>query len=249
MKTNLTLLTILLLSMLSASAKVLERWEFSHPDGTQLSQMLSDKGTQLTNKDKPSAKIRKERLEFTGEGDEDSIFLINEFAKRPDLSGVYEVSWVFTSASFGYTHEVDGKANAGIDLRDTGETVFGGKDDTVLAGVRLSYINKTIEIQYQDSEQLVYEKIARIERVVLPEPLQVRILLDFNRAGQPGSMQIFLRLGTDDEINPVVDGILPQGTELKGFRLIQQITNGGANWQKGDYVTIDNFTLTQVSAE
>lgn len=244
----LVLLTLPIISLIS-SAEVIEMWEFSEADGTGMNGMLSNKGSSLTNKDKPSAKVSNGRIKFTAEGEEDSIFLTNTFAAPNPASGVYEVSWKFTSAAFPNTMEAKGRGFAGIDLRDTGATTYKGSDDRVIAGVRIGFFKGAIVVQSQDHEVRPYEEIAKVERVVLPEPLSVRIQMDFDKAGEPGSMQIFLRLGDEDEINPIPDGVLPEGCQLKGYRVIQQITNGGTNWKLGDYVTIDDFSLSRVTAE
>lgn len=247
MKKSLLILLTLSCVSLIASAEVIEAWEFSEEDGVGLSRMLSSKGTALANKDKASAKIYNGRLKFTGEGEEDSIFLTNEFTSPNPSSGVYEASWQFTSAAFPNTMEAKGRAFVGFDLRDTGPTIYKGADDRVIAGVRIGILKGSIVVQYQDHEGAPYQEIAKVERVVLAEPLNVRIVLDYENAGAPGSMKIFLRLGDDDEINPVSDAVLPKGIEPKGYRLIQQITNGGTDWQLGDYVTIDDFALSKVT--
>ncbi|MBL6838971.1 MAG: hypothetical protein ISQ75_07860 [Puniceicoccaceae bacterium] len=247
MKLPLSCLVLLVSSVFAESTKMLEQWTFSETDGTSLSLMLSDKGTPLASVDRPSARVKDGKLWVDAEGEYDSIYLINEFAGKPFSSGVYQVNWTFTNAAFAGTHGVKGKANAGFDIRDTGDTRYKGNDDVVLGGVRLSYEKKAIEIQYQDSLQERYTEIALVDRVVLPEPLHVRILFDLDRSGEPGSMQVFLRLGEEEEINPLADGIIPKGVQLKGFRLTQQITNGGSNWQQGDSVGMDNFTLSRVA--
>ena len=249
MKSHLLVLFTLTFITLVASAEVIEMWEFSEEDGTSLSGMLSNKGTALANKDKPSAKVSNGRLKFTAEGEEDSIFLTYEFGAPNPTTGIYEASWKFTSAAFPNTMEAKGRAFAGLDLRDTGATTFKGSDDRVIAGVRIGFLKGAIVVQSQDHEGRAYEEIAKVERVVLPEPLSVRIRMNYDTVGQPGSMQIFLRLGDEEEINPVSDGVLPEGYQLKGYRVIQQITNGGTNWKMGDYVTIDDFSLSRVSAE
>ena len=81
-------------------------------------------------------------------------------------------------------------------------------------------------------------------KLVLPEPLRVRIRYDFDTAGQPGSMQVFLKLGEEDEINPVTDAQIPEGSALDGYRILQQMTNGKTNWKVGDVVAVDDFTLS-----
>lgn len=249
MKTYIPVYVLAVLTSCVASAEVLEKWTFDYPDGTPLSQMLSDQGWPLANADKPSARVRAKRLELDAQGDIDAIFLINEFSSKPAKTGLYEVAWTFASAGFARTHEVKGRANAGFDFRDTGDTRYKGKDDRVLGGVRLRYEKKVILIEYQDSTTDKFTEIARVERVVLPEPLHVRIRFDLDQAGQPGSMQVFLSLGDEPEIQPVTDGIIPEGVSLSGYRLIQQITNGGTNWQEGDYVTLDDFMLSRVETE
>lgn len=249
MKKHLLISLTLSFISLMCSAEVIEKWEFSEEDGTGLSAMLSDKGTAFSNKNKPSAKVSNGRLRFTAEGDHDSIFLTHEFAAPNPTDGIYEASWIFTSAAFPNTMEVKGRAFAGIDIRDTGETTYKGDDDKVIAGVRIGFHKGSIVVQYQDHEGAAYQEIAKVDRVVIPEPLNVRIRFDYSKVGKPGSMMIYLQMGDEDEINFISDGVLPEGVRLKGYRIIQQITNGGTNWKLGDYVTVDDFTLSRVLAE
>lgn len=229
-----------------ASAEVLEQWTFSEANGTNLSQILSDQGTRLATVDKPSTSVQNGKLKFVSSDEIDSIFLINKFSETSMDSGVYEVSWTFTNAVFAATHEVNGKANAGFDFRNHSGTPYKGNDDIFFGGVRLSFENGSIQVQYQDSTTSHYTKLAKIERLVLPDPLHVRIRFDLDAAGQPGSMQVFLRLGEDPEINPLEDGVIPKDTILNGFRIIQQITNGKTDWRKDDSISLDNLTLTKV---
>jgi len=230
----------------SLSAEVLETWTFSEADGTTMDATTSDQGTALSSVSRPTAAVKKGRLEFFADGETDGVFLINTFAQGPVSSGVYEVSWTYTSAAFANTLEVDGSANIGFDFRDTKDTRYKGYDDGLLGGVRLRYHEKHILIQYQPAHVVKFETIASIDRIVLPEPLRVRIRYDLDKSGLPGSMQIFLQLGEEDEIHPVSDAIIPEGSVLDGYRILQQITNGKNNWQVGDIVSIDDFTLSKV---
>lgn len=246
MKTYITSITLALSMAFVASAEVLEQWTFSEADGAQFSEMLSDKGTRLATVDKPSASVQNGKLKFVSSDEIDSIFLINKFAGGSYKTGVYEMSWTFTNAVFAATHEVKGKANAGFDFRNNSGTPYKGNDDIFVGGVRLSFENGSIQIQYQDSTTPRYMKLAKIERLVLPEPLHVRIRFDLDAAGEAGSMQVFLRLGEDAEINPLTDGVIPEGSILNGFRITQQITNGKTDWRKDDSISLDNWTLTKV---
>jgi hypothetical protein len=231
-------------SVLMATAEVIEKWTFDYPDDTPLSQTLSDQGTPLATVDKPTARIWGNRLELNAEGDNDSIFLINEFSGPALPRGIYEVEWSYMSTDFARTHEAKGRAVVGFDLRDTRGTRYKGKDDVVLGGVRMHFNKTDILIEYQDATSEKYIEIAKVERVLMLEPLHVRIRFDLDQSGQAGSMQVFLRLGDQPEINPLIDGMIPEGVQLSGYRLIQQISNGGTAWQKGDYVTVDSFTLS-----
>lgn len=229
------------------SAEVLETWTFSEADGTTIDGTSSDKGTLLSTVSRSTAAVKKGRMEFFPDGETDGVFLINAFAQGPVSSGVYEVSWTYTSAAFANTLEVDGSANIGFDFRDTKETRYKGNDDGLLGGVRLRYEKKHILIQYSAAgDANRFTTVASIDRIVLPDPLSVRIRYDLDNSGKPGSMQIFLQLGEEDEINPVTDAEIPEGTVLSGYRILQQITNGKTNWQKGDVVSIDDFTLSKV---
>lgn len=249
MKTFAPICILTVATSLLAPAEVLEKWSFDYPDDTPLSQTFSDLGNPLGNNDKPSARVWGNRLELNAEGDNDSIFLINEFSGQPIATGVYEVAWSFTSTGFARTHEVKGRATVGFDFRDTAGTRYNGKDDTVLGSMRMHFQKTDILVEYQDAVSGKFIEIAKVERVVLPEPLHVRIRFDLDLAGEPGSMQVFLGLGDQPEIHPLVDGTIPENVKLSGYRLIQQISNGGTAWQSGDYVTIDNFALSQEAVE
>ncbi|HAV14314.1 MAG TPA: hypothetical protein DCX06_12595 [Opitutae bacterium] len=245
MKTPLFYLFLALTTTLFADVEVIEKWEFSEPDGTQFSGMFSNSGTHLANVDRASASVSDGKLTFTNAGDEDSIFLINAFAARGLASGVYEASWTYTDADFSATHEAGARASIGFDLRDNNGTAYKGYDDLLIGGVRLNYEKQWIELQYQDSVAENYIRIAKIERSILPAPLHVRMRIDLDKSGEPGSFQVFLKLGDEDEINPLTDGVISAGAKLSSYRILQQITNGNTNWKKGDSVSIDNFTLSR----
>jgi hypothetical protein len=219
----------MLLSTLSA--EVLETWTFSEADGSEMDATYSDNGSVLSSATRPTAAVRDGKMEFFSDGATDGVFLINGFAGMPMSSGVYEVCWTYTSAAFVNTLEVGGSANLGFDFRNTMSTRYKGNDDERLGGVRMRYENKTIQIQYQVAYEARFTTIASIDRIVLPDPLRVRIRYDLDHAGQPGSMQVFLKLGEEDEINPVTDAKIPEGSILNGYRILQQITNGKTNWQ------------------
>ena len=243
---NSTLVLITSMLLPSLSAEVLETWTFSEADDTTMDATASDQGTLLSTANRPTAAVKNGRMEFFADGETDGVFLINAFAQQPVSYGVYEVSWTYTSAAFVNTLAVDGNANLGFDFRDTKETRYKGKDDGLLGGVRLRYADKHILIQYTaagDANKFV--TIASIDRIVLPEPLRVRIRYDLDNSGKPGSMQIFLQLGEEDEINPVTDAEIPEGAVLSGYRILQQITNGKTSWQQGDVVSVDDFTLSK----
>jgi len=242
---SLTILTIGGLLLSSLSAEVVEAWTFSEADGTLMDATYSDQGNMLCPQTRPTLILRNGRVEFVSDGVTDGVFLINPFSGEPITSGVYELSWTYVSAAFVKTMEVDGSANVGFDFRDTKDTRYKGSDDGLLGGVRLRYEGKHIMIQYQSANEEKFETIASMDRVVLPEPLRVRIRYDLDNSGQPGSMQVFLKLGEEDEINPVTDAKIPEGAVLDGYRILQQMTNGGTNWQIGDVVAVDNFTLSK----
>ena len=229
------------------SAEVLETWTFSETNGTLMDATLSDKGRELSSAVRNTAAVKNGRMEFFPDGETDGVFLINEFSAPEMAAGVYEVSWTYASAAFANTMQVGGSANLGFDFRNTMGTRYKGVDDERLGGVRLRYENKAILIQYQQApERNKFITIASIDCIVLPDPLQVRVRYDFDKAGEPGSMQVFLKLGDEDEIHPVTDAMIPAGAILNGYRILQQITNGKTNWQKGDVVAIDDFSLTKI---
>ena len=118
------------------------------------------------------------------------------------------------------------------------------KDDTLLAGVRLSHQKGKTRVQLQSSDVPKYTTIKVFPYAVFAEELKVRVRFDFDQAGTAGSLQVILQSGEQEEEYVVSDGVLPVGANLTGYRIIQQTRNGKTNWALGDLVTVNEYRLS-----
>jgi hypothetical protein len=238
------LLSVLIgVSMLGATPIVIDAWDFSEADGTSITATLSTQGKPFARGKHPTANVKNQALEFSYDGKTDAIFAISEFSKQALRTGVYEISWVFNQMDFTQTAAAQGMANVGFDFRDTEGTTYKGKDDTILVGLRLSFEKGQTRIQIQTADDPKFKTVASYDFSVLRDPLAVRLRLDLNKAGNPGSLQAFLKLGNADPEQVVIDATLPAGKGLSGYRVIQQTRNGNTKWAKGDRVAVDDFKI------
>jgi hypothetical protein len=231
--------------ILGATPTVIDAWNFSEVDGTSISATLSTQGKPFARGEHPTAKVKDQALEFSYDGETDAIFAITEFSKQALRTGVYEISWVFNKMDFTQTAAAQGIANVGFDFRDTEGTTFKGKDDTILVGLRLSFEKGQTRIQIQTANDRKFKTVAMYDFSVLRDPLAVRLRLDLNEAGKPGSLQAFLKLGDSDPEQVLAAASLPAGKGLSGYRVIQQMRNGNTNWVQGDHIAIDAFKISK----
>ena len=242
MKTPGLILPLILASI--ATADVIDKWSFSEADGTALGSALSSRGKPLHVHGGPLVSIKNEQLVFASDGIAGHTFRICEFTDQAISSGTVEFAFEFSSADFSRTALSGGSGNIGFDFRDTKGTLKNPGDDAILGGIRLRFAKGQLLLQSAVQEQgLRYISIATLETDILEEVMRIRVQFDFNRSGKPGSMRVFFKLGEAMEIEALSDGQLPVDASLSGFRIAQQTINGGNNWQVGDFVAVDNFTI------
>ena len=241
----LILLSIITVKLaLASTLGTIEEWAFSDPDGTETTSSMSNLGNSFSNKVFGSLNISGESLQFGYDGETEKIFSVNQFTGPVPSSGIVEMSWTFSSIDFSRTALASGIANVGFDFRDQAGTPWMLKDDTLLAGVRLSHRMGQTRVQVQTSNVPKYATIKSYPYAVFAEELKVRVRFDFDQAGTVGSLQVILQLGELEEEFVVDDGTLPIGANLTGYRINQQTRNGKTNWALGDVVTINEFKLS-----
>ena len=243
----LSLLLLLITSAKLALASTLltkEEWIFSNPDGTETTSSMSNLGNAFSNKAFGSLNISGQSLQFGYDGETDKIFSVNQFTGPVPSAGIVEMSWIFSSIDFSRTAIASGIANVGFDFRDQAGTPWMLKDDTLLAGVRLSHQKGKTRVQLQSSDVAKYTTIKIFPYAVFAEELKVRVRFDFDQAGTAGSLQVIVQLGQQKEEFLVSDAVLPVGANLTGYRIIQQTKNGKTNWAMGDSVTVNEYRLS-----
>ena len=245
---NLFSLLLLLITsaklVLASTLVTKEEWTFSDPDGSETTSSMSNLGNAFSRKDFGSLNISDQSLQFGYDGQTDKIFSVNQFTGPVPSEGIVEMSWTFSSIDFSRTALASGIANVGFDFRDQAGTPWMLKDDTLLAGVRLSHQKGKTRVQLQSSDVPKYTTIKNFPYAVFAEELKVRVRFDFDQAGTVGSLQVILQSGEQEEEYVVSDGVLPVGANLTGYRIIQQTRNGKTNWALGDLVTVNEFRLS-----
>ena len=229
---NLFSLLLLLITsaklVLASTLVTKEEWTFSDPDGSETTSSMSNLGNAFSRKDFGSLNISDQSLQFGYDGQTDKIFSVNQFTGPVPSEGIVEMSWTFSS----------------IDFRAQAGTPWMLKDDTLLAGVRLSHQKGKTRVQLQSSDVPKYTTIKIFPYAVFAEELKVRVRFDFDQAGTVGSLQVILQTGEQEEEYVVSDGVLPVGGNLTGYRIIQQTRNGKTNWALGDLVTVNENRLS-----
>ena len=156
----LILLSIITVKLaLASTLGTIEEWAFSDPDGTETTSSMSNLGNSFSNKVFGSLNISGESLQFGYDGQTDKIFSVNQFTGPVPSEGIVEMSWTFSSIDFSRTALASGIANVGFDFRDQAGTPWMLKDDTLLAGVRLSHRMGQTRVQVQTSNVPKYATI------------------------------------------------------------------------------------------
>ncbi|CAI8350821.1 MAG: Uncharacterised protein [Opitutia bacterium UBA7350] len=229
---------------LSLFGEIQETWDFTAPDGTPLTEVKSNLGTEFLSAASSIVAIRNNELEFYHDGTTPHTFRQTEFSGEPLTSGVCEISWKFTKVDFLKTAAVSGTANIAFDLRDLKGTRQNVEDDIILAGLRLRFDKNTILVQYRPHDAKNFEVLHSISAAQLNAPMHVRMRFDLDNPEAIGSLKIHLKEGAKEEFCALEAGTLPKSAAISGFRSIQQTTNGKNTWQVGDVVCVDDFSLT-----
>jgi len=182
-------------------------------------------------------------MEFGYDGSTASIFAGQAFGTGELTSGVYEISWDVTSASFtsGTT-----SANVGFEFRDRVGT-SDPSDDIVIGAVRMRFEGGELKLQYSDA-YVTNALVASSGTPTLGANLYVYARIDLDNAGSAGSFQVGYKYGSDPIEHTIQNGTANVGASLSldGYRIVQQTTDGFNDWATGDTVSIDNFTLSAV---
>jgi len=229
-----------LLSATAVQAGVLEAWTFSEGDGTGINNTLSDLNTRFGPAASGNASVQAGALQFGYDGSTGSIFQGQGFAGSVGSlsSGVYDISWTFTSASF----------TSGTTLASVG-FAFTDRVDTTgdLGQLELRYDAGTFGLRFDDAVVGAGTPIAGFSvSANTLAALAITVRIDLDNAGTAGSFQIGYQYDADPFIWAVTDGTAVAGLTLDGYEIQQQATIGERDWVAGDTVTIDNFTLSQV---
>ncbi len=222
----------------TAMATIIDQWDFTYADGTGLNTALSNNGTKLGT-DSPPVSVQGNALEFGSNNPTTaSTFRSGTLSTSPLSSGQVEVSWDVVSADFTLTSAiVDASGQVGFGLRDT----IPGNNDIAFARLRYQQSSDSFQLQYSDD--VGNNQTAGTFAGHNLANLSIRFVADFDNAGSAGSFQLYYTLGAGAEVAAVTTGVIEAGTQVDAFRTVQQITNGGTNWQVGDTMLIDNLTV------
>ena len=222
----------------SSQAALIDLWEFSESNGTGLSGALSNTGNNLGN-DATLVSVQNGTLEFSSDWDGSSgtasTFRTTDLSTDPITSGIVQVSWTVTSASFVNTEAVGGAGRVGFELRDTDPS------NNNFATVKLNYLGASNEfaLDYGDGQAVIASGTSLSD-------LNVRYVADLDNAGNAGSYRVYYSFGAGPETALITDGILDAGVQIDDFRTVQQVTNGGTDWRAGDTVYIDNLRVESI---
>jgi len=227
-----------------AQADIVDQWDFSYADGTQLSAALSNNGISLGN-DSAFAAVRNNALEFSsnqtaGTPTTLSTFRAIDLSVDPITSGVVEVAWDVVSANFALSDAVNGAGRVGFVLRLPGSP-------NVDLGARLVFNGNDFVIDYTDATGSNVSIVTWAGVNSLAD-LNIRYTVDLDNAGAAGSFNLFYTEGANAEVQ-AYSGTVPTGFIIEQFRTAQQVTNGGTNWQAGDTMLVDNLTVSTVVPE
>jgi hypothetical protein len=232
--------------------KVIDEWTFSEANGTNANNTLSNNGVALGGgTDTTLAQTSNGEMLFGSANTDGSgnvgLFSATDLTRDPITSGKIEVAYEVTSADFTNT-----KANGTSEAR-AGFRVQDRRDGNVtFAQTQFIYDPETDQylLRYQtfnDSTENVV--IQDNGSAVLAVPLSVRMVIDLDNPGDPGSFSVYYAIGNNAEQVATESGTLglvfAGSTQIDAFGLANQITNGGADWRAGDTVTVDNVVVSE----
>lgn len=262
MKKWLAILMAVAFAGTAFAQNVIDSWDFNVPDGAINTQgSYSDLGSGgVTWPDKSVAAISNSSAVFFGQG---TNSLNNYFgsanglsANQNETSGKYQLSVDIVSADFANTAAKDQKATWGLGVRGTsgdGSTDNGFRliyegglniTNTTSAGVTNIFADADHFFLTCDAKGVGFS--SSVNAIIAGNSisnLNVRQVYDIDA----GTYEVYYTLAPASE-TLLYSGDLTDGFKLGELRIASQQFNGGAIWELGDVLAVDNIELRQLVA-
>lgn len=231
-----------LMAMGSIAQVELERWNFTAPDGGNLTTAPSEYSS-LNWGGTTMAIISNNMARFTATGvDNEGAFA----GKKPAAlgsgvtNGIYEVSYDVPFADMALTAAAGLTAQGGFGLRDN-ETVLSTAKRNAITLFRWNSTQQYTLTVTGDGNQSVV--LAPVGQTTISN-VNVRTVIDLDKRGLDGSMVVYYSVDGGPE--QTVSHKIHADFVLDEVRMQVQALNGGNGWQPGDEIYFDNVILSEV---